>query len=138
MHLKQAVNIVMRHIREEEGSRPKTFEQLVELTRTSPRREVSMANGGLKFTQLGEFSLDAYKDNYVAMSDQVRAKVVRPNGECTNGYVHVVDTVMLDDSPVWAVAAPNHAAQLTAVRFMPACLSLAAATTLWWKVCSTS
>ena len=38
------------------------------------------------------------------MSDEVRGKVVRPNGECINGYVHVVDTVMIDDSPVWAVA----------------------------------
>jgi len=34
----------------------------------------------------------------------VRGKVVRPNAECTNGYVHIVDTVMIDDSPVWAVA----------------------------------
>ena len=50
------------------------------------------------------FSLDAYKDNFVSMSDEVRGKVVRPNAECTNGYVHIVDTVMIDDSPVWAVA----------------------------------
>jgi len=99
-----AFNIMMRHVRQEDGSRPKTFEQLVELTRKNPRRQVPMANGGLKFTQLGDFSLDAYKDNFVSMSDEVRGKVVRPNAECTNGYVHIVDTVMIDDSPVWAVA----------------------------------
>lgn len=130
------MNIVMRHIREEEGSRPKTFEQLVEVTRKSPRRQVSMANGGLKFTQLGEFSLDAYKDNYVAMNDQVRGKVVRPNGECTNGYVHVVDTVMLDDSPVWAVAAASSAPPAASQPTCVAALSLAAVVAVWRKMCS--
>merc|ERR1712029_82978 len=104
-----ALNIVMRHIRDEQGSRPKTFEQLVEMTRKSPRRQVKMRNGGLQFTQLGDFTLDAYKDNFVSMNEDVRGKVVRPNGECLNGYVHVVDTVMLDDSPMWAVAAESDA-----------------------------
>ena len=39
------------------------------------------------------------------MNDQVRAKVIRPNIECTNGYIHLIDTVMLDDSPPYAVIA---------------------------------
>ena len=52
---------------------------------------------------------DAYKDNFISMNDKVRAKVVRPNGECLNGYVHLVDTVMLDDAPVWAVDAASSA-----------------------------
>ena len=96
-----------RHVREEVGIRARTFEDLVEMSRQSPRREVEMMNGGLMFSQLGEFNLNAYKDNYVSMNDQVRAKVIRPNGECVNGYVHLVDTVMLDDAPVWAVGAAN-------------------------------
>lgn len=29
--------------------------------------------------------------------------MVRPNIECTNGYIHIVDTVMLDDSPPWSL-----------------------------------
>ena len=44
-----------RHIRQDE--RPIVFEQLVEMSRRSPRRKVSMLNGGLQFTQLGEFKL---------------------------------------------------------------------------------
>lgn len=39
------------------------------------------------------------------MNEQVRAKVIRPNIECTNGYIHLVDTVMLDDSPPYKVIA---------------------------------
>ena len=32
-----------------------------------------------------------------------QGRVVRPNIECTNGYIHLVETVMLDSSPPWAV-----------------------------------
>ena len=39
------------------------------------------------------------------MNEAVRAKVIRPNIECTNGYIHLIDTVMLDDSPPYAVIA---------------------------------
>ena len=51
--------------------------------------------------------LDAYKDNFVALTDgeKVRGKVVRPNIECIDGYIHVTDTVMLDDSPPWTAIA---------------------------------
>ena len=48
---------------------------------------------------------DAYKDNFVAMNEAVRGKVIRPNIECTNGYIHLVDTVMIDDAPPYAVIA---------------------------------
>ena len=44
-----------RHIRQDESL--VVFEQLVEMTRRSPRRQVPMLNGGLQFTQLGEFKL---------------------------------------------------------------------------------
>ena len=36
-------------------------------------------------------------------------KIVRPNIECTNGYIHLVDTVMMDDSPPWTVLAASTA-----------------------------
>ena len=39
------------------------------------------------------------------MNEAVRAKVVRPNIECTNGYIHLIDTVMLDDAPPYTVIA---------------------------------
>ena len=48
---------------------------------------------------------DAYKDNFVNLNDFVRGKVVRPNIQCTNGYIHLVDTVMLDDAKPWVVIA---------------------------------
>ena len=54
---------------------------------------------------LSIFFSDAYKDNFVAMSEAVRAKVIRPNIECTNGYIHVIDTVMLDDAAPYTVIA---------------------------------
>ena len=50
---------------------------------------------------------DAYKDNFVVMEgrEKVRGKIIRPNIECTNGYIHLTDTVMIDDSPPWTVGA---------------------------------
>lgn len=30
---------------------------------------------------------------------EVKGKVIRPNVECTNGIIHVVDTVFIDNSP---------------------------------------
>ena len=32
-----------------------------------------------------------------------QAKVIRPNIECTNGIIHTIDTVMIDDAPPWAL-----------------------------------
>ena len=29
--------------------------------------------------------------------------MIRPNIECTNGIIHTIDTVMIDDAPPWAV-----------------------------------
>ena len=103
-----------------------TFEELSEMSRGSPRRSVDMMLGALQFTQLGQFDLstfyhflvyeinncsysllisDAYKDNYVTMLDveNIRAKIIRPNLECLDGYIHVIDTVMIDDAPPWTV-----------------------------------
>ena len=45
---------------------------------------------------------DAYKDNYVTWNEK-QARVIRPNIECTNGIIHTIDTVMIDDAPPWAV-----------------------------------
>merc|ERR1711976_381370 len=102
------LGILKRHIKV--GDRPFTFEELVEMTRSSPRTAVDMMQDGLEFTQLGEFNLNAYKDNHVTLhsqigNDKVRAKVVRPNIECTDGYIHIVDTAMIDDAPPWTVLA---------------------------------
>lgn len=37
--------------------------------------------------------------------EKVRAKVIRPNIECTDGYIHLIDTAMLDDAPPWTITA---------------------------------
>ena len=52
---------------------------------------------------------DAYKDNFVGWKE-VKAKVIRPNMECTNGIIHMIDTVLIDDAPPWEVGgAGGHA-----------------------------
>ena len=46
------------------------------------------------------FCLSAgYKDSFVVMreAENVRAQIVRPNIECVDGYIHLIDTVMIDD-----------------------------------------
>lgn len=100
--------IMQRHFKVDE--RPLTFEELIELSRRTPSREVPMASGELTFNEQGEFSLNAYKENFVGWKD-VNGKVIRPNMECTNGIIHLVDTVFMDDAPPWAVgdsSAKNH------------------------------
>lgn len=49
------VGILQRHLKI--GPRAFTFEELTEMTRSSPRRAVDMMNGGLEFNQLGQFEL---------------------------------------------------------------------------------
>ena len=51
-----------------------------------------------------------YTSNFIKPSTpfiSVQGKIVRPNIECTNGYIHLVDTVMMDDSPPWTVLADS-------------------------------
>ena len=45
---------------------------------------------------------DAYKEQYVKWKETT-TKVVRPNIECTNGIIHLVDKVFIDNSPPWTV-----------------------------------
>lgn len=42
-------------------------------------------------------------------SEKVQAKVVRPNIECSDGYIHLIDTAMIDDTPPWTVVASQSA-----------------------------
>jgi len=62
-----------------------------------------------KFFLTNNSSLDAYKDQLVTWLDRkgekVSATAVRPNVECTNGIIHVVDRVFIDDAPPWTVGA---------------------------------
>ena len=45
---------------------------------------------------------DAYKEQFVKWRETT-TKVVRPNVECTNGIIHLVDKVFIDNSPPWTV-----------------------------------
>jgi len=104
------LGILKRHLKIDE--RPYTFEELVEMTRSSPQIAIDMMQDKLEFTQLGEFQLSAYKENHVTLHSgimngekSVRAKVVRPNIECTDGYIHIIDTALIDDAPPWTILA---------------------------------
>ncbi len=55
----KAKTIIERHTKV--GDRLVTFEELVEMTRRSPRRTVEMIAGELTFTQLGEIELSKLK-----------------------------------------------------------------------------
>ena len=52
--------------------------------------------------------IDAYKEFFVAWND-VKAKVIRPNMECSNGIIHMIDTVLIDDTPPWTVGSDSNA-----------------------------
>ncbi|CAB4066816.1 FAS1 [Lepeophtheirus salmonis] len=80
-----------------------SFEELVERTRRSPRRKVCMKGSELEFAQIGEIAQLAYRDHIVKWEGDINAKVLRPNLECTNGYIHLIDTVLIDDAPPWVL-----------------------------------
>lgn len=109
-----AANILLRHVIVED--RAFTIEQLAERSLRSPLRTVKTEGGQLIFTGAGEISFDAYKEWFISWGPgaKIKGKVVRPNIECTNGYIHLVDTVMIDDSPPWSVAAASPAAAVSA------------------------
>jgi len=100
-------NIMMRHVIV--SSRAFTIEQLVEKSLRSPLRTVKTEGGDLIFTGAGEIAFDAYKEWFVSWgpASKIKGKIVRPNIECTNGYIHLVDTVMMDESPPWTVLAAS-------------------------------
>jgi len=102
-------SIMLRHVIV--ASRAFTIEQLVEKSLRSPLRTVKTEGGDLIFTALGEITFDAYKEWFVSWGpdSKIKGKIVRPNIECTNGYIHLVDTVMMDDSPPWTVLAASEA-----------------------------
>ena len=55
----QTLGILKRHLKIDE--RPYTFEELVEMTRSSPQIAIDMMQDKLEFTQLGEFQLSMKK-----------------------------------------------------------------------------
>ncbi len=61
----QAKAIIERHVRA--GDRLLTFEELVEMTRRSPRRSVDMIAGELTFTQLGEIELSKFVTLFIQL-----------------------------------------------------------------------
>ena len=56
----QTLGILKRHLKIDE--RPYTFEELVEMTRSSPQIAIDMMQDKLEFTQLGEFQLSMKKN----------------------------------------------------------------------------
>merc|ERR1712029_774922 len=105
-------NILRRHFLVDD--RAYTIEELVERSTRSTTQAVSTETGLLKFSSVGTNQFSAYNEWYVSWSESCRSnfdptctpikgKIVRPNIECTNGYIHIVDTVMLDDSPPWTL-----------------------------------
>ncbi len=46
----------------------------------------------------------------MSWGEKVTAKVLRPNVECTNGIIHLVDHVFIDDAPPWTVGGAGRVA----------------------------
>jgi len=106
------VNILRRHLIV--ATREFTIEELVERSDRETSQAVPTEAGNLRFTAVGTNTFSAYNEWYVSWLDGcrtsydgtckgIKGRIVRPNIECTNGYIHIVDTVMMDDSPPWTV-----------------------------------
>ena len=73
----QTLGILKRHLKIDE--RPYTFEELVEMTRSSPQIAIDMMQDKLEFTQLGEFQLSMKKNPQLYDLFIVLAGDLKPN-----------------------------------------------------------
>ena len=62
--------------------------------------------------------------NYQEDGEKVRGKIVRPNIECTDGYIHLVDTAMLDNSPPWTLMQSGSWKNMNHLLILPIMISI--------------
>ena len=109
-------SILERHLKIGESL---TAEQLVE--QTTANGQVSMLRGspGFKFVNVEDNG-----DSYIALQwENLEARVIRPNLECTNGYIHVIDKVIMKKRDISiSKSAINLASSMTVI----------SATILYW------
>ena len=90
----QPLNILRRHLII--ASRAYTIEELVEKSNRETSQAVPTETGALRFTSVGTNAFSAYnewwvswegacRNTYTESCRGVKARVVRPNIECTNG-----------------------------------------------------
>lgn len=112
----QTQSILERHLKIGESL---TAEQLVE--QTTANGQVSMLRGspGFKFVNVEDNG-----DSYIALQwENLEARVIRPNLECTNGYIHVIDKVIMKKRDISiSKSAINLASSMTVI----------SATILYW------
>ena len=84
-----------------------TTKQMQELTKNDG--EVSMLRGdpGFKFIEKTEEDGQVYT---VLEWEDLEARVIRPNLECTNGYIHVIDKVIMKKRDVTLSKSPTSVA----------------------------
>jgi len=109
-----AMNVLRRHLIV--ADRAFTMEQLAEKSTREPSTFIPTEGDELQFSAAagraqvvgGDRDLNAYKEFYVGwgrkavsshgiVTPKVKGKIVRPNLECINGIIHLVDTVMMND-----------------------------------------
>jgi len=54
--------------------------------------------------------------------EKVTATAARPNVECMNGIIHVIDRVFIDDAPPWTVGAAATIEPTMILTFVGLCL----------------
>ena len=54
--------------------------------------------------------------------EDVQAKLIRPNLECTNGYIHIIDRVVMKRRDVTLVASAASTFQICLVTLLLSCL----------------
>jgi len=93
-----AYNILLRHLIV--SDQDYTIEQLVYKSNRSPSNTVMTQGGALSFTEVGsqESEYRAYTEYKVSWGE-IEGRIVRANLGCKNGYIHLVDKVMMDNNP---------------------------------------
>ncbi len=84
-----------------------TTEQLIEMTANDGH--VVMLRGAPGFRFVKKADLDGSIETFIEWED-LQARVIRPNMECTNGMIHVIDKVIMKKRDVTLSKSPGSVA----------------------------
>ena len=100
----QTQTILERHLKIGEAL---TTEQLIEMTANDGH--VVMLRGAPGFRFVKKADLDGSIETFIEWED-LQARVIRPNMECTNGMIHVIDKVIMKKRDVTLSKSPGSVA----------------------------
>ena len=97
----QTQTILERHLKIGDAL---TTQQMVEMTNTDGSVSMLRGSPGFKFVE----KTDETGENYTVIEwEDLEARVIRPNLECNNGFIHIIDKVIMKKRDVTLSKSPK-------------------------------